>query len=354
MIRTMRLAIAGFMLIFVCACIDEVNFDVPREYQNSTVIIGKLVAGNPAVVEVYIQKIFDFSFEDEVFVRPRSIRIVNEDGNKLEIPIENFNTNSLIIDESMNFDVSVGKTYSLEVDLFDGQQFKSKMEAVLPVPKMQSLKKALVQKEIINYLGETVIRNKLKTFVNTPLKVAGSADNTNVKWDFEFVYKQTDDTGKACYINGFPDFDLIQLVDGNTIDIDFVEEFELIEQNITTLMVEGYSLAVIQEALSDEALIFWQQVLELSENSGTFYEPPPGQLVSNFEVVSPTEGDVFGYFYATEQDTLRTFVNGDFVEFSTKICPSPPTGGPDPPCDHCCDCELAANSTTRKPDFWIN
>jgi len=254
----------------------------------------------------------------------------------------------------MDFDVSVGKSYSLEVDLFDGQQFKSKMEAVLPVPKMQSLKKALVQKEIINYLGETVIRNRLITSVNTPLKVAGINDNANVKWDFEFVYKQTDDTGKECYINGFPDFDLIKLVDGNTIDIDFVEEFELIEQNITTLMVEGYALAVIQEALSDEALTFWQNVLELSSNSGTFYEPPPGQLVSNFEVVSQTEGDVFGYFYATEQDTLRTFVDGDFVDFSTKICPSPPTGGPDPPCDHCCDCELAANSTTRKPDFWIN
>jgi len=341
-----------FVIVFASACIEEVNFDVPREYQNSTVIVGKIVKGNPSSVEVFIQKIFDFSFEDEVFVNAQGVRIVNEAGDKLEVPLTGLGRYTLELGGATGFDVEIGQSYSLEVDLFDGQRFKSKMETILPVPKIESIKHEVIQKEIINFENETVIRPKVNYEVNTTLIAEENQQATNLKWDFEFVYKFSDDDGKACYVNGFPDFDLIQIVDAKTFGASSLTDYDVLEQSITTLMTEGQYISVIQESLSDDALSFWSQTKELSINNGTFYEPPPGQIITNIETVSDTEGAVFGYFYGTQHDTMRVFVDSTFTSITNTICPSPPSQDPNPPCDFCCDCENADQSTTRKPAFW--
>lgn len=340
--------------LFASACIDEIDFDVPREYQNSTVIVGKIVKGNPSSVEVFIQKIFDFSFEDDVYVNAQSVRIVNESGDKIEVPLTGLGLYTIDLDGSTGFDVEIGDAFSLEVDLFDGQRFKSSLETIIPVPKMEKLESKLIQKEIINFQNETVIRPRVTYAVSSPLVAEQNQQATNIKWDFEFTYKFTDNTNKSCYVSGFPDFDLIQLVDAKTIGLPSIEDYQVLEQNVTNLLTEGQYISVIQEALSDDAFKFWEQTRELSTNSGTFYEPPPGQVITNFEATSDTEGAVFGYFYGTQHDTLRVFVDSTFVNQNPTICPSPPSQDPNPPCDQCCDCENAANSTTDKPSFWIN
>ena len=354
MIKKITTSLLLCSLLFASACIDEIDFDVPREFQNSTVIVGKIVKGNPSSVEVFIQKIFDFSFEDEVFVNAQGVRIVNENGDKLEVPLTGLGRYTLELEGTTGFEVEVGQAFSLEVDLFDGQRFKSKMETILPVPKMESIDHEVIQKEIINFENEIVIRPRIAYAVNTPLIAEENQQPTNVKWDFEFTYKFTDNAGKSCYVNGFPDFDLIQLIDAKTIGATSLSDFNLLEQSITNLMTEGQYISIIQESLNDDALSFWAQTKELSINSGTFYEPPPGQLITNFEAVSDTEGAVFGYFYGTQHDTLRVFVDSTFVNQTLTVCPSPPSENPDPPCDQCCDCLLADKSTTRIPSFWTN
>ncbi len=344
-----------FGLLGIClfsACIDEIDFDVPNEFQNTTVIIGKIVKGNPSKVEVSIQKVFDFAFEGEVFVNAQSVRIVNEAGTKLEVPISGPGEYELYIDAASGFDVEIGNSYSLEVGLFDQQTFKSESAVLIPVPEMEAVDHRLVMKEVLNFENELEVQPRIEYAVNTSLISNVNQARTSLKWDFERTYKQSDTEGGECYVSGFADFDLIQTINANEVTATDLNDYLVLDQRLSNTMVEGQYVSVIQEALDEDAIKFWEQIEGLSSNNGTFYEPPPGQIISNFENISDIEGSVFGYFYATQHDTINLFVDSLFINQFATICPRPPGQNPNPPCDDCCDCTQLSNSTTVKPSFW--
>jgi len=339
-------------IIFLSACIEEIDFDVPNEFQNTTVIVGKIVKGNPSTVEVIIQKVFDFAFEGEVFVNAQSVRVVNEAGNKLDVPVSGPGEYELKIPDGSDFDVETGSSYGLEVVLFDGQSFKSDFEVIIPVPEMDNVDHRLVNKEVLNFDDELEIQPRIEYAVNTSLIADANQARTSLKWDFERTYKQSDTEEGECYVSGFADFDLIQTINAMDFTSESLSDFLVLEQRLSNTMVEGQYISVIQEALDENAIQFWEQVQGLSSNSGTFYEPPPGQILSNFETTSDMEGSVFGYFYGTQHDTIHVFVDSIFINQFAPICPRPPGQNPNPPCDDCCDCTLLDNSTTIKPSFW--
>ena len=87
------------------------------------------------------------------------------------------------------------------------------------------------------------------------------------------------------------------------------------------------------------------------------FEAPAGRIRSNFQPIDENSKDeVFGYFYATQEDTTRIFVDPSLADFPAMFCPGPPT--PQPfgarclPRFPCCDCLLEQGSTLQKPDFW--
>jgi len=342
-----------FMIVLLCvACIDEVEFDVPNEFQNSIVLIGKIVKGNPSRVEVSVQKVFDFSFNIEQARSAKSVKIVNEAGRKLDVPRSEVGFYELSIDSDSEFKVEVGKSYSLEVELLDGQSFKSEPSKLIGAPEVERFVAELVSEEVLDNNNELVTRTRIEHKISTSLLSGLEQSRTNLRWDFSRTYRITDNSGNVCYASGLVDFDLIQILNHNDFVASSLDDFTVVDQIPTPLLVEGQYLFVIQEALDDGALQFWDQINQLSTNSGTFFEPPSGQLITNFYKTDDLEGSVFGYFYATEQDTLSTFVDGDFFGSSTKFCPRPATGNPNPPCDECCSCTQFF--TTEKPSFWVD
>lgn len=339
-------------ILFSNACIDEVDFDVPNEYQNTTVILGKIVLGNPSTVEVSIQGLFDFSFEGSVYKDVESVKIINEEGDKLEVPVSEVGKHKLLIYPDSGFEVEAEKFYSLEVLLFDGQAFKSEPAKLMPVPKAGELKPNLAEKEVINFLtNEYQIQRRIEYRVSTSLLSGIERSRSNLKWDFSRTYKITDNKKNICYATDFIDFDLIEIVNQADIATISLNDHLILEQDYSLRIVEGQYVFAIQEALDDDAILFWNQMKGLSTNNGTFYEPPPGQLITNFYKTNNTEGSVFGYFYATQHDTLSTYIDSTFINQFIPFCPRPPTGGPTP-CDECCDCQMFLS--TKKPSFWIN
>lgn len=346
------LCVLGIMCF--SACIEEIEFDVPNEFQNTTVIVGKIVKGNPSTVEVFIQKVFDFSFQDEIFVNAQSVQIVNESGDRLDVPISGSGRYTLKIDPSTGFEVEVGKQFHLEIRLFDGQSFRTIPSTLLAVPKMKALSHSLIQKEIINFENEVEIQPRIQYRVDTDLLIPGTNTPANLKWDFERTYKQTDDGGRSCYVDRVANFDLIQTVNAKDLNSNSLVDFTVLEQAPNNTMVEGQYVAIVQESLDEQAVQFWQQTREVSVNNGTFYEPPPGQVITNVEITSDTEGSAFGYFYATEQDTLRAFVDSTFINLYSPVCPRPPGQNPNPPCADCCDCRNLERSSINLPPFWVD
>lgn len=351
MIRRIITFIVIITVLFCVACVDEVDFDVPKEFQNSTVIIGKIVKGNPSTVEVSIQKVFDFTFRIEQLITAKSVNIVNEEGDKLDVPVSGTGQFELSIDPDSAFKVEVGKSYSLEVLLFDGQSFKSEPAMLIGAPEVESFEPELVSKEVLDDNNEPTNRTRIEYKISTSLLSGIEQSRTNLRWNFSRTLKLTDNLDNVCYATNLVDFDLIQLINHNDIAASSLNDHLVLEQIPSPILVEGQYVFVIQEALDDGALQFWRQINQLSTNSGTFFEPPPGQLTTNFNKTNDIDGSIFGYFYATQHDTLSAYVDGEFFGSSTKYCPRPPTGGP-MPCDECCTCTQFF--PTEKPSFWIN
>lgn len=335
--------------ILISACIDVIDFEAPDEYQDTTVIIGKIVKGNPSTVEVFVQNLFDFAFQESAFIIAQSVRIVDESGNKLEVPVSGAGRNKLLIDDTSNFKVEIGNSYSIEVDLFDGKSFKSDFSVLPPVPKMEAFEVELVNKEVVNRFNEWEVQPRLEYRVNTSLMSGADETRTSLRWEFSRTYKITDNEKSECYFKGSPDVGHVQTLNVNSITASSLSDFLLMEQDINPLLVEGQHLFAIQESLDDNAIEFWEQVNALSTNSGTFYEAPPGQVITNIMSTGDPEDRVFGHFYATEHDTLNVFVDSTFINVFRRICPK---RRPPPGCDECCDCTQFGS--TIKPAFWKN
>lgn len=354
----------AFMTCFLSnSCIEEIEFDVPNEFQNTTIILGKIVKGNPSTIEITIQKLFDFAFSGESFINAESVKVIDEEGNKLDVPFETQGSYKLVIDPLSNFEVEIGKTYGLEVSLFDGQRFRSNKEVLMSVPKIDTVTHRLVNKEVKNSENELVIEERIEYFISTSLLNQENQQRTHLKWDFEVTHKQTDLVAKnECYVTGYANADLVQTVNISGNDQSSIDSELVLEQAVSSKMVEGQYVSVIQEALNDEGIKFWEQVRSLSTHSGTFYEPPPGQVFTNIYKTDDLEGSVFGYFYATQHDSSHVFVDSTFINNFTLMCPRPghgsePTGSffqvGIPPCADCCFClEQLENSTIVKPSFW--
>lgn len=350
-----RINLLSILFLGMCfsTCVDQIEFDVPSEFQNTIVINGKIVKGNPSIVEISVQNLFDFAFTSASFLNAQSVQVFNENGDKLDVPAKGGpGLYELKIYPESGFEVEIGNSYGIEVKLFSGQSFKSELAELVGVPKMQRLEPRLVYKEVINFENEFEVQPRIEYLVNTSLLSAENSTRTNLKWDFTRTYKLTDTTSNVCYVTTIVDSDLIQTVNESEISTSSLENHLLLEQRLSQKMVEGHYVIVIQEALDENAITFWEQVRSLSTNSGTFYEPPPGQTISNLKKTSELEGAVFGYFYATEQDTLRAYIDSTFIDQYRKVCPRPPSPIPFPPCEECCDCQMFF--PTKKPSFWIN
>jgi len=104
--------------------------------------------------------------------------------------------------------------------------------------------------------------------------------------------------------------------------------------------------------LSQGAFEYLEQIKTITDLSGNFFEDPPGKIIGNFQNINDPDEEVFGYFYATQTDTVRSFVSTTDYEARPE-CPG--TGAVNDPSisRKCFDCLLEINSTTTKPDYWI-
>jgi len=128
-----------------------------------------------------------------------------------------------------------------------------------------------------------------------------------------------------------------------------LEDFVLTEVAISKNYTEGSYFQVVQQSLSAGALEYFSEVDMLISREGGIFDPPAGQILTNFERSSTSASEVFGYFYLTETDTIRVFVNPDNLNVGATVCE----------CkrgffDICDDCPNSLSGTVIKPDWWID
>lgn len=353
-----------FMLVSVMlyGCLDTIDIETPINNEESLVIQGKLVVGNPSVIEVSLSRLFNFTAEGRRPVNARSVTLFDEANNTVELDDSGLGNYFLSIPANdPNFQVSLGNAYGIKVVTFDGRTFESTLETANPVPRMESVTYQLVEREVINAAGTLNNVSILQYRVNTPLSVAEASENVRLGWEFLHTYKVNDTPispnveQKTCYISENLNVTDIKVIDASVLTADRINDYPLYETSVSRVYGEGLYFTLVQESLSETAYEYFNQVAENTGRTGNMFEAPPGKVVSNIRNVNDELDEAFGFFYATQQDTIRQYVDPALVGSPPAYCPPP--GGlvrengscADP---ICCDCASVFNSTTIKPAYW--
>ena len=346
--------------ISLSGCLEQIDLDIPKGFQESVVIQGQLIKGDPSIVEVTVSRLFDFTVESLVErVNVREVLLIDESGQSLPLDVVQTGTYRLILDQSSPISVEAGKSYKISVSTFDGRQFESGMEPLLNVPEISQLTPQVLEKTFIRNETEERIDSFIEYRLNSELLAAGETEQSFLHWKVFGTYAITDspllsvDPEKTCYITENLDITQVKVLEGASQTSSLLEDFVVHESVIDYRYAEGYYLQVVQESLSEGAFNYLDQVRQSIDRDGSIFQAPAGKISSNIVNVNDPKDEVLGYFYATAHDTIRMFISPEFVGNPDTLCPPsiPPSGNPCP-LVVCCDCSQEKNSEVNKPHFW--
>lgn len=357
-----------FVLLINIACVDPIDFEQAASVQNGISIQGKLVKGNPSKVNVQIKEVFSFAGVPRL-IDAKDVIIVDDKGNSLALKSSKQGLYNLDIPENNDFEVAYGKGYQIKVELNNNEVYESTFDTLYPVLPPTEIRTLREEISIVNNAGAVDSFEVLKIVVDTDFSTFENK-KVNLLWEFESVYKQSDSPSfysrcardcqptnkenepKTCYININP-IENYNVLRTSTLSGNSISNFTLLELPATSFVfAEGYYLTILQQSLSEPAYEYWATVKSLTTRSGTIFEPPSGKIRANIQNKSETDTEAFGYFFVTESEQRRIYIAPSAVNSPKKVCPVPanPDGsGP----GNCCDCLCEINSTTEKPEWWV-
>lgn len=346
------------LVLALPACLDQIDFDVPADLESAIVIQGKLVKGSPSIVRVEVSALFSFSASSRRLIDVREVTLFDESGTGLELPAIDIGIYALEIPANHpTFSVESGRAYRLRVVTQDGRTYESLPDPLFPVPQATDLTAEIVEQEVFNAEGEAELLPLIQFSIDTPLRPAEGSEPPRLRWESFRTFRLTDVSREeqTCYITEPTNVSRLNLLDAGRLDAAaVVEDLPIARELITYFFADGYYLTVYQESLSPEAFRYWSEVDELLERSGSIFEPPAGKVKSNLQNIEDPEDEVFGLFYAVEQDTIRTYVSPEFAGNLPAYCPPPVGPGGLDDSHVCANClENAEVSTLTQPDFWV-
>jgi len=339
----------SFSILFV-SCVDEINFEVPNDFSDSIVIQGRVVKGDPSFIEVDVSRLFDFSPESRQSLSVDEVIIMDEAGNQMELTTLIPGSYVQILDEASPIQAEVGKSYSIRVRTFDGRTFESSPDMMMPNQAPDRLNLSMVTERVINNAGS---EEEEPRFTDAGFISNDPADLALLVFPV---------MGTVCYLTEKANTEDIFVLGTEDLSTRQFRDVELSKLPITAQLVEGYYFEVRQFSLSSDAIQYWNAIDILSEREGSVFDRPVGQVPTNLTGSNPSD-NIFGYFFATEEQIIRTRVDESFSEGlqrtcyivgggseTINLCFNAPNGTCT--CAPCCDCLASENSTTERPSFW--
>lgn len=366
MIRIKKLPslLSYILLVGLWGCLSQIDLPAPPSDAENVAITATLRKDAPSVLDVRVVRVDNFSgFSSPIPIDNANIFLKDDLGNESFVPLR-FSGQYRRVLEGGEGEVVIeaGRSYQLEVNLGQGRIYTSAFEQLSDVPEATAINYAVETREAINETGSIVDQNFVRFFIDTPLRVNGADSKAVLKWDMEGVHKIVESVPadaqvpnqRTCYV--FEDLQLERPVvfNGNESGKEILERQFIIEERVDSRFAQGFYLVVRQQSITEGAFDYWESIRKVVDRSGNFFDEPPGKIRGNFSNLEDPNEDVFGYFSAVQEDTIRLYIPPSALGLTIfPECPSTIPAGQDPPRAFCFDCQLLRNSTTQKPDFWI-
>ena len=359
------IGLAAFIIVVAVSltgCLEQIDLEIPKGFEETIVIQGQLVRGeNDAVVDIVVTRLFDFTPESLVErVNVKAVNIVDDQGQSLPLEVVETGVYRLVLNDQTPIRVEEGKAFQINVSTFDGRTFESTFETVPAVVRPLKIASRVTEKSFVENETEEKVDSFIEFSLSTNLLAEGTTEPSFLHWKIFRSYEITDspllsiDPVKTCYVTETADITDVKLFDGNSVPNAILDDYTVYESKVDHRLSQGYYIQVIQESISNGAFNYLDQVRQSIDRDGSIFQSPAGKLSTNFVNVEDPADEVFGYFYATSQDTIRLFIDPATAGSPSRLCPPnvPPPPGGGCPILVCCDCLSVENSSTQKPSFW--
>jgi hypothetical protein len=373
--------ISVILIITVSACVDRITFDIGVT-ESFPVVVEGFISDQPGPYKIQISKAFDIESKYSVRtpINVNKVVISDNQGNQEELSQASDGTYETSLSGIHGV---VGKSYSLRIELRDGRVYESKPDTLLPAGKIDSIYFEFKEKKN----ADGVSMYSFDILFNSS---SGNLNNFYFLWNFTGTFQADTHPELASverngceYYQGkcnwkpvcsgllniaSPDYppnfiqdkpcecctcwysifnDKLALSDNQLLKFGRFDKIVLHSVPLNGwIFMHKLHVKVSQLSLTPRAFAFWKSIKDQKDAANSLFQPITGKIPTNFIQTSGPSAPISGFFYSTSISEKSLFITRDDVPNVNIIPPTPAWE------DSCL--KLFPNSTTSKPDFWID
>ena len=319
--------ITVFFVVTFCTCIDP--YSPKLSGYASLLVVEGLITNQKAPYSVHLSRTMQGMDSIIENVTDAVVSVFDETGHKTKL--KNY-SGGIYKTDSTVFIGAVGKTYTLDILMHDGKEYKSEQCTMLPVPEIDSL---YYEKNVGFTNNQSETHEGISIYLDSK---AGDGSDMNYRWEYEETWKfKIPDPVRYNYINDSTiipikdikefcwrqqkstDF-LIHAISAGQANIIKKEPICFISPDLSDRLSIQYSILVKQYSISQKETDFWNNLKKVNESGNDISGSQPFSVISNISNVNNPAEKVLGYFEVSAVSQRRKDITfRELASFSLPI-----------------------------------
>ncbi len=302
-----------FLIITFSQCVEPYVPELTG-YESLLVVEGLITNENSSYTVKLSKSIQDQITSPEV-ISDATVSISDENS---EITFLNNIGDGTYKTDSIDFQGTIGNTYTLHILTKNGNPYESEPYTMEPVSDIDNIYYARDQEL---GAGGTVMNEGLRIFLDSK-----SGTNKYYRWDFEETWKfkvpnpkkydyvnetlfvPVADVNDYCYkIQKSREILIYSAYTGKSDQVDG-QSVSFIDPEKSDRLLLQYSILMNQYSISEKEYDFWYNMKQINEKGGDIYSLQPFPVISNIHNVNNPEERVLGYFQVSAVTKKRRFI----------------------------------------------
>ncbi len=253
----------------------------------------------------------------------------------------------------------VGRTYTLEIELPDGEFYRSHPQ-IMPAPLPLDSLEVRGEWAYSNTAEGLVVREPF-AFAYARINAPAQPKDHFLRWESDATYVFNERSGqRQCFVNNRLNNQLLSVADLSKYEPGSVVYEVVGKRKIDQAFELRLAITAYQHSIGKEAYTYWSKINQLLANNGTIFDTPATNIPGNIDNVTHPDQPALGFFEVSAVDTCRIYtVNGQLgEEFLLKNYPYCSlhfiNGFPLETPRECTDCLMYLTGATYAVPWWWN
>lgn len=304
-----KLYIFIHLILLSTSCVEE--FDPPVEGFESLLVVEALLTDEDQPFEVKLSR--SIPIDTSVWIPETKARVSVVDGSGEEFVLLETGEGSYQFPGIIP--ASPGESYQLHINTDNGNSYISESVIMRETPPIDSVTWKYEEIPVRDLKGIQIYVNTHDPDNNTwyyywkweETWTIYTPSNSIIFWEDGHI-KPRDENINICWKTSKSTSILIST--SKILDQDIIYNYPLYyADNYTDRFNSRYSLNVKQYALSEDSYHYMRELIKVTENLGTLFDPQPSSIYGNIHNINDKSEIVLGYFDASAVQEKRIFIS---------------------------------------------